>query len=461
MRFPIKLNKYTGSYLALMLTLWDTKGMFFSGIPIGIMVISVLFFYWMWQIFRGRESVGVESATFGGDVLFLVVINGLILLSGLFYETYDLLHADTTTRYSGVLHGFVAAFVIGMCYLVYAYRAKKDMIKILVALIAVAVVIQVFSIFCSVVTGIDVTVMLQGACDFFIHGKNPYDARYPDIFNGFYVKYYGSINYMTYWPTVVYIGSIFYWLFGDYRYAYILISVLLAYVLYRHRDKVGLSKENALLFILLWISNPVLTFTINRGWIDVFVTLPFFLFLHYLNKEKLLLSGLFLGLVISVKLYYLLLTPFIGIYLLSHFGIKRSIQFVAVCGGIFLITIIPFLIINASQFYISTISFYSGMKMARPDSLSWVSYVTRFNLQIMTQATYFSLLSIIVFCVWFMFCEKTITRLIEFMLVALFIFFLCARQAFCNYYLFILFLYYLAMYFNAGRKGLEGPSKGG
>ena len=452
MKFPIRLNKYTGSYLALMLTLWDTKGMFFSGIPIGIMVISVLFFYWVRQIAQSKEYIPVEQGTFAKDVLFLISIQGLILLSGLFYETYDLLHADTTTRYSWLLHSFVAAFFIGMCYLIYAFRAKKDMVKILVALIAVAIIIQAFATFCSVVTGIDVTVMLQGACDFFIHGKNPYDARYPDIFHGFYVKYYGSINYMTYWPTVVYTGSIFYFLFGDYRYAYIFISILLALAIYKYREKVGLSKENALLFILLWVSNPVLSYTINRGWIDVFVTLPFFLFLHYLSTRKLLLSGLFLGIVLSVKLYYLLLTPFIGLYLLHHFGFKKSLYFVAVCGGIFAATIVPFLIIDAHQFYQSTINFYSGMKLARPDSLSWVSYITRWNLELVSEGTYFSLAVIGALCVWFIFCEKTITRLIEFGSVALFIFFLCARQAFCNYYLFILFLYYMGIYFSAERK---------
>jgi hypothetical protein len=452
MKFPIRLNKYTGSYLAMMLTLWDTKGMFFSGIPIGIIVISIMFFYWIRQIGRSREYMPVEQGIFTKDVLFLVGIQGVILLSGLFYETYDILHSDHVTRYSNVLHGFVAAFFVGMCYLIYAFVAKKEMVKILVALVVVAIVIQTFATFCSVVTGIDVTVMLQGACDYFIHGKNPYDARYPDIFNGFYVKYYGSINYMTYWPTVVYTGSIFYFLFGDYRYAYIFISIALALAIYKYREKVGLSKENALLFILLWVSNPVLSYTINRGWIDVFVTLPFFLFLHYLKDRKVLLSGLFLGIVFSVKLYYLLLTPFIGLYLLHHFGFKQTLYFVAVCGGIFAATIVPFLIIDAHQFYQSTINFYSGMKLARPDSLSWVSYITRWNLELVSEGTYFSLAVIAVLIVWFMFCEKTITRLIEFSSVALFIFFLCARQAFCNYYLFIMFLYYMGIYFSVERK---------
>jgi uncharacterized membrane protein len=182
------------------------------------------------------------------------------------------------------------------------------------------------------------------------------------------------------------------------------------------------------------------------------VTLPFFLFLHYLKDRKVLLSGLFLGIVFSVKLYYLLLTPFIGLYLLHHFGFKQTLYFVAVCGGIFAATIVPFLIIDAHQFYQSTINFYSGMKLARPDSLSWVSYITRWNLELVSEGTYFSLAVIAVLIVWFMFCEKTITRLIEFSSVALFIFFLCARQAFCNYYLFIMFLYYMGIYFSVERK---------
>ena len=459
MKVLIKLNKYTGSYLALGLILWDTKGMFFSGIPLGLIGITVLFIFWLTKTLTRQESILEETNTFTRDILFLVTIQGLILLASLFYREYDLLFADTTTRSSIVLHSFVVVFLIGLSYLIYSFVSDKPILGILVGLIIVAVLIQVLCVFCSVVTGIDVTVMLQKACDYFVHFKNPYDARYPDIFHGYYVKYYGSINYMTYWPSVVYISSVFYFIFGDYRYAYIFISVVFALVIYRSRAKIGLSKENALLYILLWVSNPVLAYTINRGWIDVLVTLPFFLFLHYLNTRKLILSGLFLGIVLSVKLYYLLLTPFIFIYLISHFGFKRSVYFVAVCAGIFSATIVPFLVFDAHQFYQSTITFYSGMKLARPDSLSWVSYLTRLNLELISEGTYFSLASIIGLCIWFMFCNKTITRLIEFSSVALMIFFMCARQAFCNYYLFVLFLFYMGIYFSPYGKSQPDTAK--
>ena len=459
MKFPIKFNKYTGSYLTLGLILWDTKGMFFSGIPVGLLTLTILFIFWLQKTFTRQESILEETTSFRKDILFLIAIQGIILLISLFYKEYNLLLFDKVTRYTIMLQSSVIVFLIGLCYLIYRSLSGRSIFNVLVGLIIVAVLIQVSCIFCSVVTGIDVTVMLQKACDYFIHFKNPYDARYPDIFNGFYVKYYGTINYMTYWPSVVYISSIFYFIFGDYRYAYIFISIVFALVLYRSRVKDGLNKENTLLYMLLWVSSPVLAFTINRGWIDVFVTLPFFLFLYYLNTRKLILSGLFLGIVLSFKLYYLLLTPFIFIYLITHFGFKRSIYFVAVCAAIFSATIVPFLVFDAHQFYQSTITFYSGMKLARPDSLSWVSYLTRLDLQLISAGTYFSLFSIMVFCIWFMFCDKTITRLIEFSCVALLIFFMCARQAFCNYYLFVLFLFYMGIYFSPYGKGQTDTPK--
>jgi uncharacterized membrane protein len=444
---PIRLNKYTGSFLALGLTLWDTKGMFFSGIPIGLIVITILFFYWLKTIISGKSTIAFSNIDFTPGILFLIVIQGILFLSGLFYEPYDLLHADTTTRASSLIHAIAAMFFIGTAYLLYRYRADKDLNYTLSGLIALAIILQLLSVFCSVVTGIDVTVMLQKACDYLLHLKDPYAGSYQDIFNGYYAKYYGTISYMIYWPANLYIGTIFYFFFGDYRYAFVFISLMLILFMYKYRHKTGLDTTEVLLLILLWVSNPVLIYTINRGWIDAFATLPYFLCIYYLSVRKLHLSAIFLGLVLAVKLYYIWLVPFIFIYLISHFGLKRAIAFAAISGAIFSLTILPFLIINAPQFYTSTIAVYSGMKLTRPDSLSWVSYLTRLHLELAAAGTYFSIIAIVMLCILFMLRKKTISLLLEYSAMALFIFFLFARQAFCNYYLNIFFLYFLCMYF--------------
>ena len=456
MKFPIKFNKYTGSFLALGLILWDTKGMFYSGIPVGLIGITILFLYWMYKLFIGKKDTEDLTENFEPTVIFLIAIQAIVLFIGLFKDDYDILHSDTESRYKYLLQGSVIVFSIGTAFLIYQYLSKKNIIKTLIGLIAIAMVIEILSIFCSTKPGIDVFVMLQNACDYLVNFKNPYDARYADMYNGNFVKYYGSINYMTYWPSCVYAGSVFYSILGDYRYAYILVSTILLFALYRYRISAGLSKERSLLFILLWVSSPVLAFTINRGWIDIFTTLPFFLFAYFLSTRKLFLSAIFLGLTISFKLYYLLLTPLVFLYLIQHFDWKKTVQFIVIGGGVFLLTILPSLVINAAQFYQSTVAYYGVMKLARPDSLSWVSYLTRFDMKLVSAGTYFSLAVIGLLYLRFLFSEKTLLHLIEFSGTVLLIFFLCARQAFCNYYFFVLFLYYLGIYFAAQQKHRSG-----
>jgi uncharacterized membrane protein len=457
----IRLNKYTGSFLALSIILWETKGMFHSGIPIGLFAATILLIYWLVNLFTGKANDANTSDAMPSIFIALLGIQGVMLFLGLFVDDYDLLHFDTVTRYKPLFQFSIMVFVVGLIYLAYQYSLRKDISTALTALIGIALIIQILAIFCSVTPGIDVFVMLQNACDSLIHLKNPYDSRYPDLYHGIYEQYYGKVNYMTYWPSNVYMGIIFYTLLGDFRYAYIFISICLVWALYRFRTSAGMSRQTVLLFILLWVSNPVLIFTINRGWIDTFTTLPFFLFIYFLKERKLLLSGLFLGLAISFKLYYILLTPLVFLYLTGHFDYTKTARFIAVCCGAFFLTVLPFLIINAGQFYQSTVAYYSGMRLARPDSLSWVSYLTRFNLELVSAGTYFSLLVIGLLYLRFIFGEKSITRFIAFSASVLFIFFMCARQAFCNYYFFILFLYYLAIYFDSPKIYAAEISKPG
>ena len=458
MTLPFRLNKYTSSFLALSLILWDSKGMFHSGIPIELFAATFLFLYWLIYLFTNKNTPTEPLQDISSTIIFLLGVQGIMLLLGLFVDDYDPLHFDTLSRHKHLFQFSIIAFLLGLVFLVYQYVAKKDIKVILIGLIGLSLLTQVLSVFCSATPGIDVYVMLQNAIGSFVHLQNPYNCRYADQYHGVYEQYYGAVNYMTYWPSNVYAGSIFYLIFGDFRYAYVFVCFCLIAFIYRHRSSADNNTRNILLFILLWLCNPVLIFNINRGWIDTYTTLPFFISIYYLNARKPILSGIFLGLVLSFKLYYLLLTPIIGIYLLSHEGFKKTVQYALVCGGVFLLTILPFLIINFPLFYQSTVAYYSSMKLARPDSLSWVSYLTRFNLNLVSAGTNFSLLVIASLYLRFIFSDKTIPRLLEFSAVALFIFFLCARQAFCNYYFFILFLFYMSIYFNSRNNLMENDA---
>lgn len=140
-----------------------------------------------------------------------------------------------------------------------------------------------------------------------------------------------------------------------------LINVVLlfgsAYIVTKINKLLENKLETKMLFFFVAF-NPILIFeTVVNGHNDLIAVFPLLVAILFLSKKKLLLSALFLGLALSMKMSVIFWIPLIGIYLIT---IKTSIKNILLYIGITVIIMILPQIIFTNSLIPAGLSQYSG-----------------------------------------------------------------------------------------------------
>lgn len=285
---------------------------------------------------------------------------------------------------------------------------------------------------------IDLYIILKQSILDLYHGLNPYERVFPDIYKGIYDYAYQKQEIkLVYWPMNLYLIYPFQILFGDLRYAYIFSLCISCVILY-----FGCGKNKTILYTstILLLSNVYTLNMIKYAWIDT-LAFPFFaLYFIFFDKKKYFLASLVLGILMSLKLYFIVLLPLSFIFFFNiEKNIKKGLLFVFFSVSIFLICFLPFLLTDQKAIFY-TLEYFSKSH-PRYDSLSVSGYIYQFgsNLDLI-----FSTISIILilFIFFWIYKKKETSTLsqIRYLCIMLFVLFLFAKQAFGNYYYNLIFL---------------------
>ena len=270
------------------------------------------------------------------------------------------------------------------------------------------------------------------------HHTDPYLRTFPDIYAGKYDYTYQQQEIkLVYWPLNLYLLYPFQMIFGDLRYAQLFFLFASCVLLY------FLTNKNKIVFLLSFIlifSNPYTSFMVKYAWIDT-LAFPFFvLYFLLFKKKKFLIAYLLLGILMSLKLYYIFLLPISVLYLYNKFNNWRQ----PILLGFFsvfvtLLCFLPYLITNCESLFYTII--YFTKSLPRLDSLSLTGYIYQFGYNINAWTSPISIL-IITFILVRIWRQKrnSVFFQIQDLSIVLFALFILGKQAFGNYYYNLMFL---------------------
>jgi len=216
----------------------------------------------------------------------------------------------------------------------------------------------------------DVFVFQQNASSALLHGTNPYQMRFPDIY-GPGSPFYGpglSDGHQTlfgfpYPPLSLLFAVAGYLVAGDYRYA-VLAAMLLTAILIAVSSRGARARAAAQLLLLV----PTNLFLIEVGWNEPFAAMLVAL-LMLLEIRRPRLTPLALGLLMAVK-QYLVGVPAVAYYFLApKAGRGNALRGVMVAVVISLIVTLP-LAVLAPQDFVSSVIWLQFRQPFRADSLN-------------------------------------------------------------------------------------------
>jgi len=421
-------SAYLVAYMAIFMVLWDTKGMTdpnnHGGFPVSTFFLTTAFVFLLSVFIVKKRQTNTSSINTLRIFLFVQLI---LVIIGNFSFKHSVFRYTTEAQY--IILYQILLYVCCLLFLL-SFIIKKNEGIIYTTLLIAAALLPLLVIFCSVKTGIDTHLFLNMASDYFFTGTNPYSVNYPDIYNGEFTDEYGDKYYFNYWPMALYICAPFRYVFGDVRFAFVLAQIIFVVILLKNRAK--LSYQQLVLIAVLWLTNIVMLYVNERSWLDS-LAVPFLLSsLIFLKNKKYMLASIMIGIMASLKLYYVFALPFFGIYLLREKKWKEIIYM----GLAFGVTFVPFIIASFDDLYQSTITFISSTKV-REDSLSIVSAIKRlYNLDYSKAGTIITFAAMGLFYFLFWRSKNHILNMAKYINLTFFVIFLFSKQSFCNYFYF-------------------------
>lgn len=228
---------------------------------------------------------------------------------------------------------------------------------------------QVLTLVASPHPDIDVFTITTSALDHLAAGRNPYPQAYFDIYGGRY-GYAASPNY---WPVLFYALLPFRVALGDLRFGFVAANALCAWLLARATRAscapAGEGARNA----LLWLSFPVGFFVLEQAWIDSLLIVALAGVALALLRRRWAAAGLVAGLLLGTKQYGLVAVWITLWYAWREGGPRAAMQFGAIAAATFAACVIPFLLWDAHSFLLNSVQIYLEQPL-RSDSLSWPTF---------------------------------------------------------------------------------------
>ena len=399
--------------------------------------------------------IGKEDKSFGYNVqrlerflAIVVILNFFLFFTGKIAVESQLF--DVLKEHTGINWKAIILVYLGFCMLpvfnMFKINFKKAVIPLLIFSISTCFVLPIL----FPAPFIDLYLILKQSITDLNFLQNPYQRTFPDIYNGMYdYAYQKQPVKLVYWPLNVYLLYPFQIFFGDLRFANLFYLFLGCLILFWN---FGNSRKVLFWGLALIFSCPYTFFMIKYGWIDT-LAFPFFCLIFVsLKNGKSLYSFIFLGLLMALKLYYVMIFPFLVIYFLRLQNTKKDLlKYTLICCIAFLISFLPFVLTDFTSIQYS-IQYFSNSK-PRMDALSIVGYLYQFGKDFSTIFNLFTLgFALVMYYLFYQAKTISITKLISYISITLFTVFLLAKQSFGNYYYNIILLSVILVVFLLGKS---------
>ena len=284
---------------------------------------------------------------------------------------------------------------------------------------------------------IDCYTFQQDAVESLLRGENPYGGSHANVYNpDETARYYahgmvvdGRVKVGLQYPPLTLLPALLGSLLGDVRYGYLLAMLASALLL-----AAALPGWRGVLAAGLALWNPLTFFTEGNCWTEPlpWMLLCLVVFAAYRRPSWLPCC---LGLLLASKQYNLLLLPLM-VLLIEEFSWKRYLKQLAIASGVAVLTALPFMLWNIHAMWHDLVQFHLAQPF-RADAVSLAvpfPWIMKLNLPL-----------VVALLVWIV--VKVRPGKWHFTAaygVVLLLFFVTAKQAFCNYYFLISELFLLA-----------------
>ena len=405
--------------------------------PFGFMVMASSLGVFGWALLRpplGRPSTrneaNIERSLMAAVAL--VMAAQFTRRPGMFLDVHGLL------AYVPFLAGIVAAAAV----LAPALRGARSLRPALLGLLALHLMLGAWVIRHAPNPAIDVVVFQRDGVAAFLSGHNPYTLTFPNIYTGTSTyDYYGPgmtvggrLQFGFPYPPLSLLlaipGSV---LGGDFRYSQLIAMTTTGMLIARARgDRMGLAAA------ALYLFSPRSFFVLEQGWTEPFLVLLLALVVFCACRFRAGL-GVALGLFLASKQYLLLAVPLIPLLgppghdreTLRRWSITVALPAVTVVA----VLALPFAVWNLPAFVHDVVTLQVQQPF-RADALTFLAafaYLTGVRLP----SSLAFLAAILATVVAWRRCPRTPSGFALAVAFVFFAFFAFNKQAFCNYYSFV------------------------
>lgn len=335
----------------------------------------------------------------------------------------------------GSLRQFQAG-VVGLSLLGLAAIGKRRVALVACGLVAVHAALGAWVIQHSPDPAIDVHIFQKYAVAALWRGENPYSLTFPDIYNNgaFYgegLSVNGRLQFgFPYFPLSLLAALPGQWLGHDPRYSQLVAiegaALLMAFA---RRQGVGL------IAAAIYLTTPRNFFVLEQSWTEPFVVLGAAAVMFAASRRSALVPWLF-GAFVAIKQYLVFALP-AAVLLARRADGLRGVLRVLLKGAVVGAAItLPFVLWNPRAFTWSvvTLQFYQPF---RPDALSYLAWWAGLGHQPPSTAIPFGLAALASgIAVWRL--PRTAAGFSATLALTFFVFFALNKQAFANYYFFVI-----------------------
>ena len=283
---------------------------------------------------------------------------------------------------------------------------------------------------------IDVFLFQRDSIAALLHGENPYAITFPDIYRSspfFYgpgLSVGGRLTFgFPYPPLSLFLAMPGQILAGDFRYSQLAAMTLSGGLMAYSRPGPVASAAAA-----VFLFTPRVFFVLEEAWTEPFGVLLLALVVFLACRAPKLVPYA-LGLFFAVKQYLLIVTPLVLLLLPRPMGRHEVrgflIRVVATAAGVTL----PLALINVPKFIWNVVTLQIHQPF-RPDALSYPSWWVSHGGQPITWLAFVAVIPVLLLVLWK--AERGPAGFALAVVVVLLVFFVFSKQAFCNYYYFVI-----------------------
>lgn len=406
------------SYLCIALALADSNGMY-TATAITYLFLGIC----LWVVFVIYYTK-LQESFFAVDKLDEALVKVALLVSA----SVGLIHAPLMYAHKQIYAKlYIVILVLLLIGVTLTFKIKKlNHPNFIFLFILFFILLRCLIPWASPSPIIDVFVQFQESAQHLLSGMNPYTTPVSDVYQG--ARSYGYQVYgYSYFPANLYLQTIAYALLHDIRYVYILMEIISGLLFYKLYQKTG-NKIHLWIYLLLLV-HPRGLFVLEQAWTEPLIVglLALFAYVKIFHPQKLRLSALLFGYLISLKQYLVY-------FLLHYFFLERKSGKYFYSLMIIVLGMLPFVIWDVQAFIHYAVLFQLQTAF-REDGLTFIAAFHRwFGFQTGKQLAGFLGLGVSLLTVYLLHRHDKLLVFFISAISTLLVMFAFGSQAFCNYY---------------------------